>query len=147
MGKYDDLFTLEAKQCADDMVNEGAAVQKPLPPNCSEPWALLRAEEVPQASAYITTSWIHADPNEHDWVDEHVHDYDEVLMFLGNDPEHPNDLGAEIYMTIDGEKHVLTTTSSVFIPAGVKHCPLGFYSVQRPFRFMAVAMSGNGNYQ
>ena len=147
MGKHDGLFVTEAKECAADMVNEGAAAEKPLPFNLSEPWALLRAADVPQASCYITTSWVGAIDHEEEWVEEHVHDYDEVLMFLGNDPDDVNDLGGEIFMTIEGERHLLTTTSAVFIPAGTRHCPLGFTRVDRPLRFVAVALSADGNYQ
>lgn len=148
MGKHDRLFITELHECADDMVNEGEAAGKQLPPNLSEPWALMRAADVPEATAYVTTSWIH--PKDGDervlWVHEHEHDYDEILMFLGADAAHPGDLGGTIFMTIDGEEHTLTTTSSVFIPRGVKHCPLGFHGVERPIRFIAVAMSGNGHY-
>ena len=144
--KYDELFVTHFAECADDMVNEGDAAGKKLPPNLSDPWAAMRAEDVPKASAYITTSWVHEINEETEWVREHQHDYDEILMFLGNDADNPDDLGAEIYMTIEGERHRLTTTSSVFVPAGTKHCPLGFYNVRRPFRFFAFAMSGTGHY-
>lgn len=147
MGTYDQLFVTEAKECRSDMVYEGEAADTPLPANLSDPWALIRAEDVPGASVYITTSWVHEVDHDVDWVKEHEHDYDEVLMFLGNNPEDVNDLGGEVFLDIEGERHVLTTTSSVFIPAGTKHCPLGFHKVTRPFRFIAVAMSGTGNYQ
>src|SRR5699024_6503512 len=123
--QYERLFVRHFAECADDMVNEGDAAGKDLPPNLSEPWAAMRAEDVPNASAYITTSWVHEVDHEVEWVREHEHDYDEILMFVGNDPDDPDDLGGEVYMTIEGEKHVLTTSSSVFIPAGTKHCPLG----------------------
>lgn len=145
--KYEHLFVRHFAECADDMVNEGDAAGKELPPNLSGPWAAMRAEDVPGASAYITTSWVHPVGHEVEWVREHEHDYDEILMFVGNDPDNPDDLGAEVFMTIEGEKHVLTTSSSVFIPAGTKHCPLGFHGVERPFRFFAVALSGTGHYQ
>lgn len=147
-GKYDELFLTHALECGADMVNEGDAAGEVLPDNLSVPWALMRAQEVPKATAYVTTSWIHpVDDGRILWVHEHDHDYDEILMFMGNDPDNPDDLGGEIFMTIEGEEHRLTTTSSVFIPKGTKHCPLGFYKVTRPIRFMAVAMSGTGNYQ
>ncbi|MDI3387825.1 hypothetical protein QIS99_16685 [Streptomyces sp. B-S-A8] len=145
--KFGHLFVTQFPECGDDMVNEGDAAGFELPANLSEPWAAMRAADVPTASAYITTSWVGEVDTEVEWVREHEHDYDEILMFVGNDPENADDLGAEIYMTIEGEKRVLTTTSSVFIPAGTKHCPLGFHHVRRPFRFFAVALSGNGHYQ
>lgn len=44
------------------------------------------------------------------------------------------------------ERHIITTSGSVYIPAGLKHCPLGFNRVDRPFRFLAIALSGDGHY-
>ncbi|WP_028924092.1 hypothetical protein [Pseudonocardia acaciae] len=145
-GTYDHLFVTEMQECRLDMVNEGEAAGKPLPPNLSDPWAAMRSSDVPGATAYITTSWVHEVDHDVEWVEEHDHEYDEILMFLGNDPNNVNDLGGEVYMTVEGEQHILTTTSSLFIPRGTKHCPLGFKSVSRPFRFIAVALSGNGKY-
>jgi hypothetical protein len=34
----------------------------------------------------------------------------------------------------------------VYIPAGLKHCPPGFNRIDRPFRFLAIALSGDGHY-
>ncbi len=45
----------------------------------------------------------------------------------------------EIYLDIKGERHIITTSGTVYIPAGTKHCPLGFNRVDRPFRFLAIA--------
>lgn len=144
--KYDGLFVTDMKECGKDMVYEGETANEQLPKNLSKPWAAMRAADVPEATAYFTTSWVHETDEKTLWVHEHDHEYDEILMFLGNDPHDVNSLGAEVFMTIEGEEHVLNTTSSVFIPAGTKHCPLGFYSVDRPFRFIAAALSGTGRY-
>ncbi|MFI0420032.1 hypothetical protein [Spongiactinospora sp. 9N601] len=145
-GKYGNLFVTHFQECGGDMVYEGEPAGQRLPPNLDEPLAAMRSADVAQATTYITTSWVKEIDHEVEWVREHEHVYDEILMFVGNDPNNPDDLGGEVYMTIEGERHVLTTTSSVFIPAGTKHCPLGFYKVERPFRFFAVALSGTGRY-
>ena len=65
-------------------------------------------------------------------TESHTHDYDEVLAFFGTNLEDPYDLGAEVELWLDDEKHIITKTSLVFIPAGLKHCPLTFLSVDRP---------------
>jgi hypothetical protein len=62
----------------------------------------------------------------------HTHDYDEVIAFFGTDLNNPYDLGAEVELWLDDEKHIITKTSLVFIPAGLKHCPLTFLRVDRP---------------
>jgi len=62
----------------------------------------------------------------------HSHDYDEVIAFFGTDHNDPYDLGAEVELWLGDEKHIITKTSLVFIPAGLKHCPLIFLRVDRP---------------
>ncbi len=62
----------------------------------------------------------------------HAHDYDEVIAFFGTDINNPHDLGAEVELWLGDEQHVITKTSLVFIPAGLKHAPLIFRRVDRP---------------
>ncbi|MCX7912766.1 MAG: hypothetical protein N2506_07410 [Dehalococcoidales bacterium] len=65
-------------------------------------------------------------------TEAHTHDYDEIIAFIGTNPEDPYDLGAEVELWLDDEKHIITRTSLVFIPAGLKHAPLYFLKVERP---------------
>ncbi len=62
----------------------------------------------------------------------HTHHYDEVIGFFGTDLNDPYDLGAEVELWLGDEKHIITKTSLVFIPAGLRHCPLNFLRVDRP---------------
>jgi hypothetical protein len=62
----------------------------------------------------------------------HAHEYDEVIAFFGTDHDDPHDLGAEVELWLGEEKHIITKTSLVFIPAGLKHCPLIFLKVAKP---------------
>jgi hypothetical protein len=142
--KYGHLFVTQMQDCAADMLNEGEAAGRPLPPNLSRPWGLMRKADIPQAAVFAAYSWVFPTDEEVFWVHPHVHDdFDEVLMWMGSDPDNVHDLGADLYMTIEDERHVLNTTGAVYIPKGVKHCPLGFQSVRRPFTFMALALSGD----
>ena len=69
----------------------------------------------------------------------HVHDSDEIIGFFGNNPEDPYDLGGEIELWLEDEKHILTRTSMIFVPAGMKHNPLILRRVDRPiFHFTTV---------
>jgi hypothetical protein len=62
----------------------------------------------------------------------HAHDYDEVIAFFGTNPDDPYDLGAEVELWLDDEMQIITKTSLVFIPAGLKHSPLVFRRVDHP---------------
>ena len=85
------------------------------------------------------------------YVDEeesHYHDFDQFLVFLGGDPHNMLGLGGEVEITLseDGvnmEKHVLSTFATVFIKAGLYHCPLVFTKVERPFVFYNFAITDN----
>ena len=62
----------------------------------------------------------------------HTHDFDEILGFYGNDPQNPRDLGGEVEFWMEDEKYIMTKSFLVFIPAGVKHCPLTLIRIDRP---------------
>jgi len=65
-------------------------------------------------------------------TEPHTHDYDEVIAFIGTDNNDPYDLGAEVELWLGDEKHIITKSSLVYIPAGLKHCPLTFLRVDKP---------------
>lgn len=69
----------------------------------------------------------------------HVHDTDEIIGFFGNNPDDPYDLGGEIEIWLEDERHVITSSALIFVPAGMKHCPLVLTRVDRPiFHFTTV---------
>ena len=69
----------------------------------------------------------------------HTHDSDEIIGFFGNNPEDPHDLGGEIEIWLEDEQHILNKSSLIFVPAGMKHCPLILRRVDRPiFHFTTV---------
>jgi len=68
--------------------------------------------------------WVWAMPSPASIEGSHSHDYNEIVLNIGSDPENPADLGAEIEAYLGGEKQVTDQTSAVFIPKGVKHGPI-----------------------
>lgn len=73
-------------------------------------------------------------------VEAHTHDFDEVITFFGTNPEDPHDLCGEVELWLGDEKHILTKSCVVFVPKGLKHCPLVIRRVDRPiFHFTAGA--------
>ncbi len=141
--KYDHLFVTDLPNIGADFTNEGDAAGLPTPTNTGEPLGLVRKEEVPESQIHMSHTWIFETDEPQHWVNEHEHDYDEILIWTGTDPDNPTDLGAELYMDIEGVRHTVTTSGSVYIPAGTRHCPLGFVKVTRPFNFSALSLSPN----
>ena len=97
---------------------------------------LFMDNEVVPGAFYIETVWILPRTEEEAakrvGTKAHTHDYDEVIAFYGTDPNDPGDLGAEAELWLEDEKHILTRTCMVFVPKGLKHCPLTFTLVDRP---------------
>jgi quercetin dioxygenase-like cupin family protein len=65
-------------------------------------------------------------------VKPHKHNFAEVLCFFSTDPKNIHDLDAEIELWIEDEKHIITQSVMVYLPAGTMHCPLSFPVVNKP---------------
>ncbi len=87
--------------------------------NCS--WYLKRLEKGPAA---------------------HTHDVGEIIGFFSNDFTRPYDLGGEVEIWLEGEKHIITKSALVFIPAEMNHCPLNLNRVDRPIFHFSVVTAG-----
>ncbi|MGO3678182.1 hypothetical protein [Leucobacter sp. UCMA 4100] len=143
MSNYDALFVKDMPNIGGDFKNEGDAAGLPTPTNTGEPLGLMHKGIVPQSKIHMSHTWIFETDEPQHWVNEHEHDYDEILIWTGTDPDNPEDLGAELYMDIEGVRHTVTTSGSVYIPAGTRHCPLGFTKVTRPFNFSALSLNAD----
>ena len=63
----------------------------------------------------------------------HTHDFDEIIGFIGGDPENPKELGAVVKFQIADEEYTFTQSVMIFVPAGLEHSPITVESVDRPF--------------
>ncbi len=73
----------------------------------------------------------------------HEHQYPELLIHLGTDPDHPLDLGAEIEMCLgeEMEKHTFNRSTVICIPANFPHAPWRILKVTRPFLMIEINQS------
>jgi hypothetical protein len=95
---------------------------------------------VPGCNMYIEFGWIWDMPEPNPHILEHSHDYDEIVLHIGSDPDNPEDLGAEIEFVVGGEPLKIDKTSALFVPKGVKHGPLTWKRVDRPHIQMAMIL-------
>jgi hypothetical protein len=77
-------------------------------------------------------------------VGSHTHPSDEVLVYLGLDPNNIDNLGAEIEIDMgsEHERHLFNKSTVVVCPAGTPHTPQVTRWVDKPFAFFAVSLSG-----
>jgi hypothetical protein len=73
-----------------------------------------------------------------DDVEPHQHDHDEVLAQFGTNPDDPHDLGGELEVWLNDEKHIITRSCMIFIPKGLRHGPIRFTRIDRPVFHFAV---------
>jgi len=92
---------------------------------------------------YVECVWIWpATGSEEPAALAHSHDFKEVVAFFGTDFNNPRDLGGEVELWLDGEKHVMTQSFLAFIPAGMPHCPLYTRNVVSPIFHFSVGLGG-----
>lgn len=96
----------------------------------------------------MNMAWYHSAPDFRPLYkhDEHVHENDEIIGFIGSNPDDPYDLGGVIEIGINGELHRLTKSTMIFIPGGMKHLPLSIISLERPILHFSVLMNSEYKY-
>jgi hypothetical protein len=75
-----------------------------------------------KGAPYMEAVWFHT-PND-TGPENHFHDFDEIIGFLGSDPEHPEELNGELTILLDGETVPFTKSCVIYIPRGVTHSPI-----------------------
>ncbi|HTY63175.1 MAG TPA: hypothetical protein VMG30_13075 [Acidobacteriota bacterium] len=78
-------------------------------------------------------------------VGAHTHPADEILMFLGTDPDNTESLGAEIEIDLgqEHERYFFDKSSAILCPAGFPHGPIVTRWVDKPFAFLLVNLAGD----
>ena len=102
-------------------------------------------DKVVEGAFHMNVAW-YLKPTEKTMEDKpHVHDTDEIIGFFGNDPDHPYDLGGEVEIWLEDEKHVIDRSAMIFVPAGMVHCPLIIKRVDRPIFHFTTVTGGQYN--
>ena len=98
------------------------------------------SSRVLEGAFMVNCSWMFAgeDPGR---MDAHTHSHDEVIGFIGTNPEDPNDLGAEAELWMEDEKYIIKSSCLIFVPKGLKHCPLIVRDIKRPVFHFDIQMN------
>lgn len=75
----------------------------------------------------------------------HTHPEEEILCFLGFDPDDLNHLGAELELGMgeDYERHIFNQPTVAVCPKGFPHLPLITRWVDDPYGFIVICLSGD----
>ena len=97
-----------------------------------------RAEGAP----YMDFVWLWKGSAKSYSEEEHVHDFDEVIGFIGSRGEKdPRELGGEMEVWLGGEKYLITRSCLIFVPKGTRHCPIRFNRIDSPILFFTIGLT------
>ncbi len=72
----------------------------------------------------------------------HKHEYEEIFLFLGTDPQNTANLGAEVEFWLgqgdEREKVVINTSSAIYVAPGVVHFPQTWKNLKRPVMLVII---------
>ncbi len=98
-----------------------------------------------EGSFYTDFLWMWEGTSKGNLEEEHSHDFDEVIGFIGaKGQQDPHDLGSEIELWLGGEKHIITKSCLIWVPRGLKHCPLKLTRIGSPT--LAFTVGNIGKY-
>ena len=120
-------------------------VTEPIKGRTVQSLTLMNNELIPGCNLDIMFNWIIKLPEYNaERAAGHSHDYDEVILNIGADPQNPENLGGEIEGFVGDEKQIINTTSAIYIPRNVKHGVVRWTKYERPHIQMAIKLSGGG---
>jgi hypothetical protein len=102
---------------------------------------LWLGDELVKGAFYMECVWIWK-KSEGPGPQQHSHDYDEVLAFFGTNPDDIHDLGGEMEIYLEDERHVIDKSCLIFVPKGMKHCPMKSTRLDRPIIHFIVCNKG-----
>jgi uncharacterized cupin superfamily protein len=139
--KYAKNIITDTKPMSPDIIQKAQAMRKKSGSTVKSTRLLWMDDETAKGAFYMEYVWLWGGRSGGSTELPHAHDFDEVLGFVGTNGDDPNDLGGEIELWLDDEKYALRSSCLVFVPKGVKHCPLMFNRIDSPILFFTI---GNG---
>jgi hypothetical protein len=97
-------------------------------------------DEIIEGASSVILSW-YWKPTEQEGTPSHVHDFDEIIGFIGSDPQNPGELYGEVEFWLEDEKYLIDKSCLIFVTKGLRHCPLRVTRVDRPILFVAFSLT------
>lgn len=74
-------------------------------------------------------------------AESHNHDFDQILFFIGGDPNNAVEFDGVYEIGLDDKTYTLDYPSCIRIPKGLMHGPLDIKTVNKPFMFIDITLS------
>jgi len=106
------------------------------------PYQVYMDSELMKGSpVFIDVGWRTAIPHPNPITEEHSHPFDEVLLYLGSNPDKPEELGGEVAIQLDDAEHTFNTTTAIFVPKHVVHS-IRYLKLEKPILNVGVSLKG-----
>jgi hypothetical protein len=107
--------------------------------------AYIDEETVKGAEFGCENIWLlPGDPKERKIMDANTQPYDRFFGFYAFNYDNIRDLGAEMEVSIGGEKHIVKRSGAMFIPANLEVGPLTIRNITKPIFFTIEFPCGEG---
>jgi len=120
MGKYDHLISYSPRPLSPGMEAKPDIARR----------IVWTEESVIPGAPYFEIMWFLA-PTE-PAPPTHTHTFDEIIGFLGGDPNDPSNLNGTVRFLIGDEWYTFTKSVMIYIPEGLQHSPMIFDEIKKP---------------
>lgn len=100
----------------------------------------LNDDLIPGCNIFLDYRWFFNLPEPRSIIPQHAHNYDEVVLHIGSDPDNPENLGGEIEVGVEDEVLNFDRTTALYLPKGTKHGPFTWKKFERPHLQMAIVL-------
>ncbi len=112
--------------------DKGKKLPPPPKPKAKTTHMVSLDSEVSPGAFYVDFVWI--------WSGDmtmapepHTHDFDEMIgLVSGPGKSNPRAMDGDVSIKLGSETHHITQSSLVYVPKGLKHCPIEFKNIKRP---------------
>jgi hypothetical protein len=105
---------------------------------------------IKEANTWLDIIWIWDKTVPRELPALHSHPFAEIVLLVGSDAKDLRHLGGEVEWGMgsgeDAVTYTLTSTTAIYVPAGVPHGPLVYKRVDRPILNIAIGL-GSGGYE
>jgi mannose-6-phosphate isomerase-like protein (cupin superfamily) len=98
-------------------------------------------DDMAKGSFYVDFVWFYEGYGQAP-AEVHDHEWPELMVMTGCDPEHPYDVGGTFSVALGDETHYINKSTLICIPAHVMHCPWKFLEVKKPTLAFTASPSG-----
>jgi hypothetical protein len=109
--------------------------------NTKSAMVYMSESQVFESSCYLDYRWISKNPEAEYILPEKSNSKEQIILFIGGDPQNPEDLGGEIEITLNNQNYIVKSTAALYLPQGLKCGPMIWKKWSHPHIIMIIVPS------